>query len=49
VELTAGNTVGTYNFQLENDELMILTGNKMRIILKRLRREDELLPKVVFG
>ncbi len=43
VEFTTGNTAGKYTFQIETDELMILTGDKTRIVLKRLRREDFLL------
>lgn len=43
VELVSGAATGKYSYQLESDDRVLLTGDKTRIVLKRIRRGDFLL------
>ncbi len=43
VELVSGTATGKYSYHLESDDRVFLTGDKTRIVLKRIRREDFLL------
>lgn len=43
VELVSGAATGKYSYHLESDDQVILSGDKTRIALKRIRREDFLL------